>query len=373
MIIIHHPVHERSQRRRDQDNPSPGRGATPARHPVHRPVRRNDRSTAGGMSAAPKISALRGGHITLAAAADAFLATPPTANPNTHRAYASAIDRVTALSAETVRSPASPTPRSAPRSPSCGARARLRPGTATVPPSPPGSPGATPGSTGPPHRSRPTPNAARRAPTRPARSPRPPSTGCCPAATSRSARLCRMLYETAARAAEILAPNVEDLDLEHRRAPVRSKGGSTEWVYWDSGTAHLLPRLIRLPDGSTRTHGRCSCPNAAPSPPAARPPPTSARTPATPAWLRPRPRPAGEIRRARPAPAASQCRRPPRRGRSPAAARHGQDPAHEPPHRHALRQTRRRGDRQGHRGPGTPSPYSLIHQVPVRQADMAMS
>ncbi|MGA5762089.1 hypothetical protein [Nonomuraea bangladeshensis] len=61
-----------------------------------------------------------------------------------------------------------------------------------------------------------------------------------------------MLYETAARAAEILALNVEDLDLEHRRAPVRSKGGTIEWVYWDSGTAHLLPRL---PDGSTRTRG----------------------------------------------------------------------------------------------------------------------
>ncbi|WP_327581669.1 hypothetical protein OHA25_37630 [Nonomuraea sp. NBC_00507] len=30
-------------------------------------------------------------------AADAFLATPRTANPNTHRAYASAIDRVIAL------------------------------------------------------------------------------------------------------------------------------------------------------------------------------------------------------------------------------------------------------------------------------------
>ncbi|MEW1846799.1 tyrosine-type recombinase/integrase [Nonomuraea angiospora] len=38
--------------------------------------------------------------------------------------------------------------------------------------------------------------------------------------------LWRMLYETAARAAEVLALNVEDLDLEHRRAPVCSKGGT---------------------------------------------------------------------------------------------------------------------------------------------------
>ncbi|MGN9844844.1 tyrosine-type recombinase/integrase [Nonomuraea sp. H19] len=62
----------------------------------------------------------------------------------------------------------------------------------------------------------------------------------------REKTLWRMLYETAARAAEILALNVEDLDLEDRRAPVRSKGGATEWVYWDSGIAHLLPRLHRL-------------------------------------------------------------------------------------------------------------------------------
>ncbi|WP_236051970.1 tyrosine-type recombinase/integrase [Nonomuraea cypriaca] len=45
------------------------------------------------MNAAPKITALRGGGVTLVAAADAFLATSRTANPNTHRAYASAIDR----------------------------------------------------------------------------------------------------------------------------------------------------------------------------------------------------------------------------------------------------------------------------------------
>ncbi len=64
-----------------------------------------------------------------------------------------------------------------------------------------------------------------------------------------------MLYETAARASEILALNVEDLDLEQRRAPVRSKGGDTEFVYWDTGTAHLLPRLLRLPDGTSRSSG----------------------------------------------------------------------------------------------------------------------
>jgi integrase len=48
----------------------------------------------------------------------------------------------------------------------------------------------------------------------------------------RERTLWRMLYETAARAAEILSLNVEDLDLENNRAPLRSKGGDTESVYW---------------------------------------------------------------------------------------------------------------------------------------------
>lgn len=65
----------------------------------------------------------------------------------------------------------------------------------------------------------------------------------------REKTLWRMLYETAARAGEILALDIEDLELDARRARVRSKGGAIEYVYWASGTAHLLPRLIR---GRTR-------------------------------------------------------------------------------------------------------------------------
>ncbi len=60
----------------------------------------------------------------------------------------------------------------------------------------------------------------------------------------RERTLWRMLYETAARAGEILALDVEDLDLAARRARVHSKGGATEYVYWASGTARLLPRLL---------------------------------------------------------------------------------------------------------------------------------
>ena len=61
----------------------------------------------------------------------------------------------------------------------------------------------------------------------------------------REKTLWRMLYETAARASEVLGLNIEDPGLDARRAPIRSKGGDTEWICWGSGTAHLLPRLIR--------------------------------------------------------------------------------------------------------------------------------
>jgi integrase/recombinase XerD len=37
---------------------------------------------------------------------------------------------------------------------------------------------------------------------------------------------------------------VEDLDLVNRRAWVHSKGGAVEWVFWQTGSAQLLPRLL---------------------------------------------------------------------------------------------------------------------------------
>ncbi|XVQ15453.1 tyrosine-type recombinase/integrase [Spirillospora sp. CA-255316] len=57
--------------------------------------------------------------------------------------------------------------------------------------------------------------------------------------------LYRMLYDTAARAEEILSPDIEDLDLEFRRARVTSKGGAIEYVHWGTATARLLPRLLK--------------------------------------------------------------------------------------------------------------------------------
>ncbi|MEU6797428.1 tyrosine-type recombinase/integrase [Nonomuraea wenchangensis] len=56
--------------------------------------------------------------------------------------------------------------------------------------------------------------------------------------------LWRMLYETAARAEEILSLNIEDLDTEFRRARVTSKGGAIEYVHWATATARLLPHLL---------------------------------------------------------------------------------------------------------------------------------
>jgi integrase len=60
----------------------------------------------------------------------------------------------------------------------------------------------------------------------------------------RDKALWRMLYETAARAEEILGLDVPDLDLPSKRGRVVSKGGTTDWVHWQTGTAMLLPRLL---------------------------------------------------------------------------------------------------------------------------------
>jgi integrase len=60
----------------------------------------------------------------------------------------------------------------------------------------------------------------------------------------RERTLWRMLYETAARAEEVLALDVEDLELRNRRAKVRRKGGAADVIIWRTATARLLPRLL---------------------------------------------------------------------------------------------------------------------------------
>jgi integrase len=60
----------------------------------------------------------------------------------------------------------------------------------------------------------------------------------------RDRTLWRMLYETSARAAEVLSLDIEKLDVANRRAPVVVEGGDTRWITWGTDTGRLLPRLI---------------------------------------------------------------------------------------------------------------------------------
>ncbi|GEL16706.1 hypothetical protein PA7_05430 [Pseudonocardia asaccharolytica DSM 44247 = NBRC 16224] len=54
----------------------------------------------------------------------------------------------------------------------------------------------------------------------------------------------RCSYESCARAEEILTLDIEDLAPADKRARVIAKGGATEWIRWQSGTAQLLPCLL---------------------------------------------------------------------------------------------------------------------------------
>jgi integrase/recombinase XerC/integrase/recombinase XerD len=60
----------------------------------------------------------------------------------------------------------------------------------------------------------------------------------------RERTLWQLLYESAARAGEVLALDAGDLDLRNRRAKVHRKGGAVDVITWRTGTARLLPRLL---------------------------------------------------------------------------------------------------------------------------------
>jgi integrase len=73
----------------------------------------------------------------------------------------------------------------------------------------------------------------------------------------REETLWRMLYETAARAGEVLALDADDLDLRNRSAKVRRKGSAVDVIIWQTGTARLLPRLLKgRTDGPVFLTGR---------------------------------------------------------------------------------------------------------------------
>ncbi|MDP9396504.1 MAG: tyrosine-type recombinase/integrase [Actinomycetota bacterium] len=60
----------------------------------------------------------------------------------------------------------------------------------------------------------------------------------------RDRALFRLLYETAARAEEVLRLNVEDIDLAQRRAVTTRKGGAVDTLHFQTGAARLLPRIM---------------------------------------------------------------------------------------------------------------------------------
>lgn len=57
--------------------------------------------------------------------------------------------------------------------------------------------------------------------------------------------LWTLLYETAARSAEVLRLDVEDLDMPNRRSRVTRKGSAVDVIIWQTRTARLLPRYLK--------------------------------------------------------------------------------------------------------------------------------
>lgn len=53
--------------------------------------------------------------------------------------------------------------------------------------------------------------------------------------------LWRLLYETAARAEEVLSCDIPDLDLENKRLRIRRKGGDVDWLHFQSGSRGCCP------------------------------------------------------------------------------------------------------------------------------------
>jgi integrase len=61
----------------------------------------------------------------------------------------------------------------------------------------------------------------------------------------RERALWALLYESAARVHEVLALNVEDVDLPNHRARVRRKGGAADTIIWQRQGAMLLSRYLK--------------------------------------------------------------------------------------------------------------------------------
>ena len=206
------------------------------------------------------------GDVTLGQAAEAYLVTLGGAEQaSTRRTYSRILRRVVAeFGAETApdevdaerfaawfRSQRAAGPRPRGTSPSMPSGQPRCTGSGTAG-SPPTSPGCSSG--------------ASRGPTAAAPCPAARSTSCSPGKDIRlrERTLWRMLYETAARSAEVLALDVGDLDLPNRCARVRRKGGAIDIIVWQTGTARLPPRLLQGRHAGPVFRDRAEGPGAAP-------------------------------------------------------------------------------------------------------------
>jgi integrase len=90
----------------------------------------------------------------------------------------------------------------------------------------------------------------------------------------RDRALWRLLYETGARANEVLNLNIEDVDLDAKRAYTVRKGGDRDVLHFMTGSARLLPKLI-----NGRTSGPLFLSETTPA--GSRAPAASDRDPAT--------------------------------------------------------------------------------------------
>ena len=219
----------------------------------------------------------------------------------------------------------------------------------TWPPSAPSPPGSASAGDGLRPTRRPGCSGAKRSTTVPAASTRLRCSSCstCPAPGYGSATLWRMLYETAARAEEILTLDIGDLDLDNKRPGSAPRAARSSTCSGRPVPPGLLPRLIAGRGGGPLfLADRRSAP---------------ARTPATadicPVTGRGRavlpargvPVQAGQPARDRfrptrlvPAPAPPLRPDPPRRQRPHRRRATGQEPPHLPAHPRPLRQPRPR-------------------------------
>ena len=189
---------------------------------------------------------------------------------------------------------------------------------------------------------------------------------------ARRKTLWRLLYETAARAGEALSLNVEDLDLANRRAVIRGKNGELDYLHWQTGTGHLLSRLI-----AGRTSGPLFLTDRRARRPARRRRSICARTPAgrgcPTAARRSASRGDGRVDAAPVAPLGAHA---PGRGQRQHAAADGQESPHEPAVAAEVRAARRRRRRQADRRARSGAPPAVARDarracaaVPAERSD----